>query len=75
MAKLEISPSTARSMGHLPISGTDGSLAVMAHLPARIRVYTHINNTNPILIEDSRERQAVREAGVIVGDDGLTFHI
>jgi pyrroloquinoline quinone biosynthesis protein B len=70
-----ISHSTARAMGHIPIAGPDGSLATMARLPARVRVYTHINNTNPILVEDSPERQAVHDAGVIVGDDGMTFTV
>ncbi len=70
-----ISHSTSRAMDHIPVAGPDGSLATMAHLPARVRVYTHINNTNPMLVEDSAERQMVRDAGVIVGDDGMTFTI
>ena len=70
-----ISHSTSRAMDHIPIAGPDGSLALMARLPSRLRIYTHINNTNPILIEDSAERQAVNDAGVIVGDDGMTFTI
>jgi pyrroloquinoline quinone biosynthesis protein B len=72
---LGISPAKAGAMGHVPIGGTNGSLATIAGLPARLRVYIHINNTNPILIEDSAERQAVDAAGVIVGDDGMTFTI
>jgi pyrroloquinoline quinone biosynthesis protein B len=38
-------------------------------------VYTHINNSNPILIEDSQERAAVMAAGLVVGDDGMCFGI
>jgi len=75
MPALGISATTARKMGHVPISGTGGSLALMADLPARHRVYTHINNTNPVLIEDSAERQAVEATGVIVGHDGMKFTI
>jgi pyrroloquinoline quinone biosynthesis protein B len=75
MSRLGISTTTGRAMGHIPIGGDDGSLAVMARLPASVRVYVHINNTNPVLIEDSPEREAVRRAGVIIGDDGLAFRI
>jgi pyrroloquinoline quinone biosynthesis protein B len=70
---LGISPSTARQMGHQPISGADGSLAALATFPLARRVYTHINNSNPILIEDSPERRVVADAGIIVGADGAEF--
>jgi pyrroloquinoline quinone biosynthesis protein B len=70
---LGISAISAREMGHVPISGSGGSLAMLATLPARVRVYTHINNSNPILAEDSAARAAVNAAGVVVGDDGMTF--
>jgi pyrroloquinoline quinone biosynthesis protein B len=43
----------------------------MAALPCRHRIYTHINNTNPILLERSMERRAVVQAGWTVGYDGL----
>jgi len=75
LSALGISPHSARSMGHVPIDGPDGSLQVLAGLPAKIRIYTHINNTNPILIEDSPPRAAVVAAGVVVGQDGLTFTV
>jgi pyrroloquinoline quinone biosynthesis protein B len=63
----------ARGMGHLPIEGVDGSLAYVAGLPVPLKVYVHVNNTNPILCEDSPERQAIEAAGVIVGYDGQEF--
>ena len=66
-----IATRTAREMDHLPIAGPGGSLEQLAALPCRHRVYTHINNTNPILLEDSPERAAVVRAGVTVGYDGL----
>ncbi len=68
---LGIGRRTAREMDHLPISGDGGSLQQLAGLPCRYRVYTHINNTNPILLEESSERAAVIGAGLIVGYDGL----
>ncbi len=68
---LGISPRRARDMGHLPIGGRDGSLAALTTLePGPIVFYTHINNTNPILIEDSPERRILEAAGAHVGRDG-----
>jgi pyrroloquinoline quinone biosynthesis protein B len=68
---LGISPSRAGDMGHVPISGPDGSLAALTTLePGPVVFYTHINNTNPILIEDSPERRIVEAAGAHVGVDG-----
>jgi pyrroloquinoline quinone biosynthesis protein B len=61
----------AEDMAHLPISGADGSLAVLGGLPARRRLYTHINNSNPILRAGAPERRTVEAAGVEVAFDGL----
>jgi pyrroloquinoline quinone biosynthesis protein B len=68
---LGIGRKTARQMDHLPIGGAGGSLEQLAALPCRYRVYTHINNTNPILLEKSAERGSVTGAGMMVGFDGL----
>jgi pyrroloquinoline quinone biosynthesis protein B len=70
---LGIGERTARQMDHLPVSGPDGSLVRLGRLPSKYRVYTHINNTNPMLIEDSPERAAVEREGLAVGMDGMTF--
>jgi pyrroloquinoline quinone biosynthesis protein B len=70
---LGISERTASQMDHLPVSGSDGSLAQLRGLPCRHRVYTHINNSNPMLLEDSAERRTVEAAGLVVGDDGMRF--
>jgi pyrroloquinoline quinone biosynthesis protein B len=72
---LGISRRTAKEMDHLPISGPDGSLEQLANLPCRHRIYTHINNTNPILLEGSPERATVAQAGLIVGYDGLYIRL
>jgi pyrroloquinoline quinone biosynthesis protein B len=61
---------TGRRMGHMPIDGRDGSLAALADLAAR-RIYIHINNTNPILVEGSPERRRVIDAGWGVAEDGM----
>jgi pyrroloquinoline quinone biosynthesis protein B len=65
--------SLGTNMGHLPIAGPEGSLHRLTALKARRKVYIHINNTNPILIEDSAEACAVRRAGVEIGVDGMEF--
>ena len=72
LIELGISDRTAREMDHLPVSGPDGSLARLSAIDTR-RVYTHINNSNPILLEDSPERLAVEQAGILVGADGMSF--
>lgn len=72
---LGIGDRTARQMDHLPISGPGGSLERLAALPCRHRIYTHINNTNPVLLEDSPARATVARAGLTVGFDGLHIRI
>jgi pyrroloquinoline quinone biosynthesis protein B len=61
---------TGRRMGHMPIDGQDGSLAVLEGVAGR-RVYVHVNNTNPILIEGSPERVEVERKGWEVAEDGM----
>jgi pyrroloquinoline quinone biosynthesis protein B len=75
LVALGIGKATAREMGHVPISGTNGSLARLAALPARTKVYTHLNNTNPALDEASVERRAIVEMGMQVGEDGMRFEL
>jgi pyrroloquinoline quinone biosynthesis protein B len=65
---------TGRRMGHMPVNGADGSLAALGALTGR-RIYIHINNTNPILIEDSPERRQVEAAGWQVAHDGMEFSL
>jgi pyrroloquinoline quinone biosynthesis protein B len=75
LVALGISDRTARQMDHLPVSGPDGSLARLASLSRPQKVYTHINNTNPMLLEDSPQRRAVNDAGIAVGSDGMSFTV
>jgi pyrroloquinoline quinone biosynthesis protein B len=62
---------SAAAMAHLPIGGDGGSLAALAGLGAPRRIFIHVNNTNPVLREDSAERAAVAAAGWEVAADGL----
>jgi pyrroloquinoline quinone biosynthesis protein B len=71
LARLGISARSARDMGHLPLSGPGGTLEALARLERPRKVLVHINNTNPILLDDSPERKAVERAGVEVAYDGL----
>lgn len=61
----------ARDMAHVPVGGSEGSLAKLSGLRIARRIYTHINNTNPMLREDSPERAAVERAGCEIAHDGL----
>ena len=75
LARLGISARTARDMGHLSLSGPGGTLEALARLERPRKVLVHINNTNPILLEDSAERKAVLRTGVEVAYDGLEIEL
>jgi pyrroloquinoline quinone biosynthesis protein B len=75
LARLGISERSARDMGHVPLSGPGGTLEVLARLQRPRKALVHINNTNPILLEDSPEREAVVGAGVEVAYDGLEIEL
>lgn len=71
MPRLGLSQKTAWRMGHIAISGPEGSLACLADVKIGLKIYVHINNTNPVLIEDSPQRQTVAAAGWDVAHDGM----
>jgi pyrroloquinoline quinone biosynthesis protein B len=71
MIEAGVGTKTGRRMGHMPISGEDGSMAAFAGLGVGRRIYIHINNTNPILIAGSPERREVEAAGWEVAHDGM----
>jgi pyrroloquinoline quinone biosynthesis protein B len=66
---------TGQRMGHISISGPDGSLAGFSALDVGRKIYVHINNTNPVLLDDAPERKAVEAAGWQVGYDGMEFEL
>jgi pyrroloquinoline quinone biosynthesis protein B len=72
---LGISDRTARQMGHVPLSGAGGTLEAFAALKRPRKILVHINNTNPVLLEDSPEREAVLRAGADVAYDGLELEL
>jgi pyrroloquinoline quinone biosynthesis protein B len=70
LVALGIGTKKARDMAHWPLAGSDGSLSVLAK-PSSRRIVIHINNTNPILRDDSPERRHLEQAGVEVAYDGM----
>ena len=75
LIELGLGSKQARDMAHLPIGGEGGSLARLTSLRASRRIFIHVNNTNPVLREDSAEAAAVRAAGWQVAEDGLEIEL
>ena len=75
LIRLGLAEKTAGEMGHLPIGGPDGSLAQLSALSIERAIYIHINNTNPILLEDTPQRRMVEERGMEVAVDGLEVKV
>lgn len=70
MPRLGLSPKSASRMGHLAISGQGGSLHAFVGMAAQ-RIYIHLNNSNPVLVDGSAERRIVEAAGWAVAHDGM----
>ena len=64
-------PKTGRRMGHMPMTGEDGSLEAFEGLQVGRRIYVHLNNTNPALLDDSPERAHLSSRGWEVAEDGM----
>lgn len=75
MIQLGISKKRARDIGHLPQSGAGGMIEVLRPLKAKHKVLIHINNTNPILDEDSSERAELARHGIEVAYDGMEINL
>ncbi|KAA0972717.1 pyrroloquinoline quinone biosynthesis protein PqqB [Aureimonas fodinaquatilis] len=69
MQREGVGSKTGRRMGHMPINGEGGSLHAFDELGIEEKFYVHINNTNPILVEGSEERDRVEAAGWRVASD------
>jgi pyrroloquinoline quinone biosynthesis protein B len=74
MERAGISKKRALEMGHLPQSGDGGMIEHLREVRAR-KILIHINNTNPILDEDSPERRTLHEVGIEVAHDGLDINL
>lgn len=75
MIRLGVGTKTGRRMGHMAMSGPDGTLEAFRTIPAKRRVFVHVNNTNPALKEGSPERRAVEDAGWDVAFDGMDIRL
>ncbi|NPT54689.1 pyrroloquinoline quinone biosynthesis protein PqqB [Paraburkholderia elongata] len=77
MIRLGLSKQSSADMGHLPQSGPGGMIEVLDSLGVQTvrKVLIHINNTNPILVEDGPERRVLTEHGIEVASDGMTFEL
>ena len=75
MARSGAGRSTATAMGHMPISGDHGSAGRLASIPARRKVYVHLNNTNAALDERADERRQLEAVGIEVGRDGMEVEL
>jgi pyrroloquinoline quinone biosynthesis protein B len=71
MITLGLSAKSASAMGHLPQSGPGGMIEILDRMPARRKILIHINNSNPILREDSSERALLARHGIEVAADGM----
>ena len=66
---------TGQRMGHMSVSGPDGVMAAFEGLGVRRKVLIHINNTNPLLIDDSPELAEAGKAGWEVAYDGMEITV
>lgn len=75
MQRLGLSHKSAADMGHLALSGAGGMIATLDTLPGVRKILIHINNTNPILVEDSPERRELTAHGIEVAFDGMELSL
>ncbi len=75
LIRFQGSGQTAQQMGHVPVSGNHGSIALLAQLNRPRKIYIHINNTNPMLNQAGPEYRQVRNAGWEIAEDGWQFEL
>lgn len=71
MIRAGVGAKTGQRMGHMSMSGPQGSIASLAGARIGQRFFLHINNTNPVLLADSPERAAAQQAGWTICHDGM----
>jgi pyrroloquinoline quinone biosynthesis protein B len=75
MIRLGVGNKTGRRMGHISMSGDDGAIAAFRDLGVKRRIFIHINNSNPVLLDDSPERQLAEAAGWEIAYDGMEVRL
>lgn len=71
MQRAGVGQKTGKRMGHMSMSGEDGSLASFVDLDIGRKIFVHMNNTNPVLRPDSAEKAEAETAGWVIGQDGM----
>ena len=71
MIREKVGIKTGKRMGHMSLSGEDGTIAAFENLEVGRKIFIHINTTNPVLLEDSEERAFAAKAGWEVSYDGM----
>ena len=75
MIRLGVGNKTGQRMGHISMSGEDGAIAAFRDLGVKRRIFIHINNSNPVLLDDSPERRAAEAAGWEIAYDGMEVRL
>ena len=75
MIRDDVGIKTGKRMGHMSMSGDDGSIAAFDNLRVKRKVFIHINTTNPVLLEDSDQRKFATKAGWEVSYDGMEINL
>ena len=75
LIRVQGSGATAREMGHVPVSGPDGTIRALEKLQQPRKIFVHVNNTNPMLDESGPEYATVVEAGWEIAEDGWQFQL
>lgn len=75
LVKMGATERNARSMGHLPISGPSGIMEKLASYSAKRKILIHINNSNPILKKDSKERNTLKQLGIEIAYEGMELEV
>jgi pyrroloquinoline quinone biosynthesis protein B len=75
MIRAGLGEKTGRRMGHISMSGAAGAIAAFRGLDVQRRIFLHINNSNPVLLDDSSERREAEAAGWEIADDGMEIRL
>ncbi|HEX3412625.1 MAG TPA: pyrroloquinoline quinone biosynthesis protein PqqB, partial [Stellaceae bacterium] len=75
MLRLGVGDKTGRRMGHMSMSGDDGAIAAFRDLGVKRRIFIHINNSNPVLLDDAPERKLAEAAGWEIAYDGMEVRL
>jgi pyrroloquinoline quinone biosynthesis protein B len=70
-----LGPKTGQRMGHMSVTGAGGTIAAFAGLGVKRKILIHMNNSNPVLLDESPERAKAEAAGWQVAFDGMQVRL